>query len=157
MENRKICAVFGENQNELEFGYDEEDYMCAQMKLRLVCGIRSVIESGCSCFASTLEQGAAMWAGEACAAIKELGGDVCLIAAPTGDEQATRWHPERRERYFDLLCAADRVIESDEDVSGEDYIFENAGLVLILGDISHPRLANVQKRAVENGIAVINI
>jgi len=151
MKNR-LCAIFGENPDELDFGYDEDHQTCTQMKLKLIYAIKSVLDDGCKSFISTIDQGAAMWGAEACIAMKELGGDVTFTSAPTGDEQASRWHPERRDRYFDILIKSDEVIEADEEflgalLYGEDYIFENSDTVIILGNLSHPRLTQIAKRA----------
>lgn len=150
----KLCAIFGENPDELTFGYDEEHYLCAEMKMRLIYAIEGMMSENCTTFVSTLEQGAAMWGGEACIAIKELGGKIDFVAAPTCDGQANRWHPERRERYFNLLIKADDVVEPDEELYGEDYILCNADSMIVLGDISCQRLANITERAKEVGIRV---
>ena len=143
---KKICAIFGENPDELEFGYDEEYYTCSKMKLRLVLAMQSLIDSGCDSFISTVDQGVAMWGAEACIAMRERGKSVTLIAAPMGELQAVKWHPERRERYYSVLEAADEVIERCE-MSAEDYIFENITHAIFLGDINIPRLAALLERA----------
>ncbi len=150
-----ICAIFGENPDELEFGYDEEYPTCAEMKYRLVNAMQLLISEGCTRFVTTLEQGASMWGAEACAAINELGGSVTLIAAPMHEDQASRWHPERRERYFRLIETADELIDPLDEPSGEEYIFGNVDLILLLGDTSHPRLASIVRRAEEASIRVI--
>ena len=98
MEKDMLCGIFGENPDELVFGYDEEHYLCVQMKYKLVSAIRELMAEGYRTFLSTLEQGAAMWGAEACIAIKQLGGNITLIAAPSSEKQCDRWHPERRER-----------------------------------------------------------
>ena len=149
-----ICAIVGENQDELEFGYDEDSYVCAKMKLRLVCAIQRMCEKGVRTFVSTLDQGAAMWGAEACDAIKSFGGNVKLIAAPVSDGQADRWHPERRERYFHLLEAADEVAETDEEYSGEEYILRCATHLIVLCDNMSERIKVTVDRAKKEGITV---
>ena len=154
MENVKLCAVFGENPDELVFGYDEEHYLCAQMKYRLVAAMQEAIEKGYTHFISTVEQGAPMWAAEACMAIKELGGDVRFTAAPESDGQAERWHPERRERFFTVLERADDVIESSDESIGTEYIINNSDYVIVVGDMTHTRLSEIAGRVRESGAKV---
>lgn len=154
MSKDRICAIFGENPDELSFGYDEEYHTCAAMKYRLVAAMQEAIADGIGTFASTLDQGAAMWGGEACRAIKEFGGDIRFIAAPTGEEQAKRWHPERRERYFDLLEAADEVVMPTGERYGEDYILQSADSLIMLGDCSHTRLSGIIEKAESFGIKI---
>ncbi len=149
--NNKICAIFGESPNELEFGYDEEYFTCAEMKYRLVAAMESALSDGFSGFASTLEQGVPMWGAEACAAVKQLGGRVSLIASPISERQADRWHPERRDRYFSLLEAADLIVDANSSHNGEDYIFDISDRVIILGSLSHPRIKALARRAAELG------
>ncbi|MBQ8248411.1 MAG: DUF1273 family protein [Clostridia bacterium] len=147
MKNKKLCAIFGENPSELEFGYDEEYYTCAVMKFRLVSAMQDALADGCREFISTLDEGAAMWGAEACLAIKSLGGDVTLTVAPTSERQAERWHPERRERYFNLIEKADELISPVGDEYGEDYILKSVGRVIVVGNTSHPRIAEFIENA----------
>ncbi len=145
----------GENPDELDFGYDEDYPTCAEMKYRLVNAIEQLIAEGYTTFISTLEQGAALWGAEACHAIAELGGDISLIASPLCENQADRWHPERRERYFNMIDFAQELIDPLGELVGEDYIFETADTILILGEIEKPRIAAIVKRAKENSIKIV--
>ncbi len=154
MSKDRICAIFGENPNELAFGYDEEYYTCAAMKYRLVAAMQEAIAKGTDTFITTLDEGAAMWGAEACTAIKEFGGGIRFIAAPTAEEQAERWHPERRERYFNLLEAADEVITPAGSSYGEDYILKNADSLIMLGNYAHPRLSEIITKAEAFGIEI---
>ncbi len=147
MKNKNICAVVGENPAELQFGYDEDYYTCALMKYRLVSAMQDAIADGCNEFVSTLDEGAAMWGAEACLAIKAMGIDVSLTAVPTSELQAVRWHPERRERYFNLLENANTVIDPREEIFGEEYLFSCVGRLIVVGDPSLPRLADFIERA----------
>lgn len=151
-----LCAIFGENPDELEFGYDEEYYTCSKMKLRLVLAMQKLAESGCNSFISTVDQGAAMWGAEACIAMRENGANVKLIAVPTSELQASRWHPERRERYYNMLEAADEVIEQKK-VSAEDYILANITHAIFLGDTDISRLAALLERAKNMGAEIIRV
>ena len=157
MNKRTLCAFFGENPSELEFGYDEDYYICAAMKYRLVKAIEGLLSEGCSSFISTVDEGAAMWGAEACAAIKQLGGNIELIAAPTSENQTDRWHPERRERYFGILECADSIVEPYGELYGEDYILKHADVIMILGSTEHPRLKCLFETARTLGKTVLTV
>ena len=157
MEKRKICAIFGENPSELSFGYDEEYYTCTLMKYRLVSAMQDAVAQGYTEFVSTLDEGAAMWGAEACVAMKEFRCDVTLTAAPTSENQADRWHPERRERYFDLIERADGFIPACEDECGEDYILKNAGRVIVVGSTEHSRIAAFVDSARLMGVEICTV
>ena len=154
MENRKLCAILGENPDELEFGYDEEYYMCAEMKYRLLMAIHDVISMGYEHFVSSVEQGAAMWGAETCAALKKVGYEITFTAAPLTEAQADKWHPERRDRYFGVLEMADRVIDPYGDSYGVDYIMRNASYIIVLGNPELPRISELIARATGHGIEV---
>lgn len=155
MGNAKMCAIFGEGPDELEFGYDEDYYLCAIMKYRLVAALQESVMKGYVDFVSTVEQGAPMWGAEACDAIKQLGGEITFTAAPNSEDQADRWHPERRERYFGMLERADEIIEPVGELYGTEYILSHADRVIVLGDTTHKRLHELTKRAEDMGIEVI--
>lgn len=155
MNYTNACAIFGENPDELEFGYDEEYYTCSKMKLRLVLNMQKAITNGCDCFMSTVEQGAAMWGAEACAAMKASGTDVGLVSVPTSETQAVRWHPERRERYYNVLEASDDVVERTEELDAVEYILEHISCAIVLGGTDNPRLSALIDRAREKGVEII--
>lgn len=155
MKSVMMCAVLGEGPDELVFGYDEDHYLCAQMKYRLVSAIRALAADGCREFASTLGEGVSLWGAEACIAIKQLGGDLCLIGAPLSEKQCERWHPERRERYYTALELCDRVIPPSADCFGEDYLFAAATHVILMGSPEKPRIGRLLSRASSEGAVII--
>ncbi len=155
MNYKSLCAIFGENPDELEFGYDEEYYTCSKMKLRLVLAMQKAVTDGCDSFMSTVEQGAAMWGAEACVAMRESGTDVGLVSVPTSETQAVRWHPERRERYYNVLEASDEVVEGRGDVSAEEYILSRVSYAIVLGKPDNARLSALIDRAREKGVEII--
>ncbi len=150
----KICAIFGETPDELVFGYDEEHYLCGEMKMKLVCAIKMMTDMGYRTFCSTVDQGSEMWAAEACLAMKSFGCDTEFIAAVTAHDRADKWHPERRERYFNVLSACDCVVEPEDDTFGVDYVLEASDAVIIQGCIENSRLSKLRQRAQELGRTV---
>lgn len=154
MKHRNICAVFGEGPEELSFGYDEEYYTCAVLKMRLVRAMQAAIADGCTAFASTLDEGVPMWGAEACLAM----GGASLIAVPTLEEQASRWHPERRERYFRLIEECDTLVDAfTEGLTAEEYILEGCSHAIILGGLEHSRIRAVLDAARRADIKVLYI
>jgi uncharacterized phage-like protein YoqJ len=153
----KRCAIIGSTPDELEFGYDEEYPSCVEMKAALAMKLLDLIREGCSSYISSLEQGAEIWGAEACMSILALGGKIELICIPTSENQANLWHPTCRERYFNLLENCTTVIEPKSGKSSEDYIIENADLLLILGKKLGKRALEIEKRAEENGIRICRV
>ena len=154
MKQSNICAIFGEGPDELSFGYDEEYYTCAVLKMRLVMAMQEAIAEGCDAFASTLLQGAPMWGAEACLAME----GVSLVAVPTSEEQASRWHPERRERYFRLIEECDTLIDvSAKGVTAEEYILENCSHAIILGSLEYPHIHAFFDVARASGVKILYI
>ena len=153
MKQSNICAIFGEGPDELSFGYDEEYYTCAVLKMRLVSAMQEAIADGCEAFASTLEQGVAMWGAEACVAM-----DASLVAVPNGEEQASRWHPERRGRYFRLIETCDTFVDvSNAGCAAEEYILQSCSHAIILGSLEYPGIRAVLDAARRSGVRVYHI
>ncbi|MBQ8508312.1 MAG: DUF1273 family protein [Clostridia bacterium] len=152
MEINKYCAIIGETPEELSFGYDEDYLTCVEMKRDLLMAMVKQIEQGVTGFLTAVEQGAEMWCAEACLAMKSKGGQIELICAPTCEEQANRWHPERRERYFTILEQADDVCEG-----GDEYILSNAAVLLVLGHPAGTRAARLIDAARKRGLTLCQV
>lgn len=147
------CAFIGSTPDEFPWGYDEEYPDCVTEKAKIATKLLELIRCGCRRYISSLEQGTEMWAAEACAAIREYGGDIELICVPTSETQANRWHPERRERYFRLLENCSEVINVGTG-GADEYILQNADIILKQGILS-VRAEAILKRAIEMGRQVI--
>lgn len=155
----KVCTIIGCTPETLKDGYDEDSINCIMLKAALAEGILEQMTGGCHSFISTLNQGAEMWGAEICSAIKQKGGKIELAAIQTGEDQANRWHPERRNRYFDLIEKADNafICGGTDGYTDEDYITDNSDVILVLGDDIDVRGASIIMRACMNGIEIKKI
>lgn len=154
--NKKICAITGSTPNEYSFGYDEENMNCALEKRLIVQAIFALVSVGVTGFLSTMNEGAELWGAEAVAhIITTFNRDITLGCVPTSEEQASRWHPDTRDKYFDLLenyLETDAIPKrhdpdgdmygADRELFGEDiyaydadkYIADTADMLLVCGD-----------------------
>lgn len=168
MDVKKI-AVIGATPETLKFGYDEEHPDAIALKRLLAESILCLIENGCGRFICSLCEGVELWSAEVCAAIMADGSPIELICVPTSEEQANRWHPQVRERYFRLLEHSTDVVYAkldEEDKVDEEtrtaaeaaacdrYILENADAILAVGQLDERGLQLIYS-AKERRIAVI--
>lgn len=146
MNYSKTCAIIGATPEVLSFGYDEEHPNAILIKKQLASSILTLIENGYDRFVSSLSEGVEMWGAEVCAAIRKSGSPLELICVPTFEEQANRWYPSVRERYFNLLEHCSEVVytkfsqdepmpedrESFERAECDRYILENSDAILVI-------------------------
>lgn len=153
MKYSKTCAIFGENPTELSFEYDEEYYTCDVLKMRLVCAMQNAILSGCDAFALVLDQGVCMWGAEACIAMRENGDNIGLTVMTRSENQASRWHPERRERFYNIIekCDEHTDLEGISDVA-EEYLIKKAKHAIILGNSNIERIARIADLVEKAGV-----
>lgn len=103
MEKKKCCAIIGQHPMRFSWGFDEEDEDCQELKLNLAQKIMELIQQGITRFAVVADFGIGLYAGEIINALREQGSDIMLFVVTPHEEQATKWAPYLRERYFDLL------------------------------------------------------
>ncbi|MFA0814544.1 MAG: SLOG family protein [Anaerofustis sp.] len=109
MSMEMACAFTGHRPVRFSFGYDEEDEKCIRLKLTLAAQINRLIESGVSTFYTGMALGTDQW----CAGIvldMKRQYSIRLIAVLPCETQASKWSPEQRERYFNMLAVCDDVI-----------------------------------------------
>lgn len=148
------CAFIGATPDELDFGYDEDSFGAIRMRAAIAAKLLLLIQDGCTAFISSLEQGVELWTAEACVTIIGLGGKLTLTCVPTGETQTKRWHPQLRDRYYDTLERSSYVIEPRGGPSSEDYILDNADLIVVVGERLGKRANEIIERAKERGIGL---
>lgn len=171
MKNFKTCAIIGATPETLAFGYDEEHYDAIVLKKKLAESILALISQGVVKFISSISEGVEMWGAEVCAAIRKSGSPLALELVPTNEEQANRWHPSVRERYFTLLeeCSdvvyaklsdeekLDRTLhEMAERAFCDEYILSNSDMIVAAGELDM-RAGSIIQAANDRGIPVIRI
>ena len=130
MEKEYRCAIIGQHPMRFPWGFDEEDAKCRQMKLELAQCIMELRQCGVTEFQVACDPGVGLYAGEIVNITKQNDEAMRLICVTPFEEQATKWTPQLRERYFDMLADC-------TDLSCVDYQeAPNASLWLIGGSSS---------------------
>ncbi len=110
MGNRPIrCAVMGQPPMRFPWGFDEEDERCRKMKLELAQQIMALHQRGVTQFLTACDCGVGLYAAEIVNALRTAQPEVMLLCYTPCEEQATKWAPALRERYFAVLGQCTRV------------------------------------------------
>ena len=104
MENNLTCAILGQPPMRFPWGFDEEDEGCNVLKLALAQRIMELRQQGVTRFAVVADCGIGLYAGEIVNALRRTDADLMLFVVTPHEEQATKWAPYLRERYFQLLA-----------------------------------------------------
>ncbi len=106
----KTCAIIGSFPLCFPWGFDEEDEGCAALKLILINQVSRLRGEGCARFALSMDCGVGLYAAEILHGLKEQEDALETICYVPYEEQATKWTPELRDRYFNALAASTEVI-----------------------------------------------
>ena len=98
------CAIIGQHPMRFPWGFDEEDSGCQDLKLALAQKIMELRQQGVTRFAVVADCGVGLYAGECINALRQHDPDLMLFVVTPHEEQATKWAPYLRERYFKLLA-----------------------------------------------------
>ena len=108
----KTCAIIGCSPMCFPWGFDEEDEGCAALKLILMNRITKLRSEGCTRFAVSMDCGVGLYAAEILHGLKEPDDALETICYVPYEEQAIKWTPELRDRYFNALAACTEVISA---------------------------------------------
>ena len=106
----KTCAIIGCSPMCFPWGFDEEDEGCAALKLILINQITRLRGEGCTRFAVSMDCGVGLYAAEILHGLKGSEEELETICYVPYEEQATKWTPELRDRYFNALAACTEVV-----------------------------------------------
>ena len=106
----KSCAIIGCSPMCFPWGFDEEDEDCAALKLILLNRITKLRSEGCARFHISMDCGVGLYAVEILHGLKESDEELETICFVSYEEQATKWTPELRDRYFNALAACTEVV-----------------------------------------------
>ena len=106
----KTCAIIGCSPMCFPWGFDEEDEGCAALKLILIKQMSRLRTEGCTRFALSMDCGVGLYAAEILHGLKESEEELETICYVPYEEQATKWTPELRDRYFNALAAGTEVV-----------------------------------------------
>ena len=104
MEKEYRCAIIGQHPMRFPWGFDEEDTQCRRMKLELAQCIMELRQCGVTEFQVACDPGVGLYAGEIVNITKQNDEAMRLVCVTPFEEQATKWTPQLRDRYFDMLA-----------------------------------------------------
>ena len=134
------CALIGQHPMRFRFGYDEDDVLCHKIKLEMVRQILILYQNGVTSFFTDCETGPSMWGAEAIIALMDKLKSIKLFCAIPYEEQATKWSPDLRDRYFNILekCTGSvytqRHLDSDCYRICGKYLVDHSNFVLAVYD-----------------------
>ena len=86
------------------WGFDEEDSGCRKMKIELAQQVMALRQRGVTQFLTACDCGVGLYAAEIVNGLRETTDqDLMLFCYTPHEEQATKWTPYLRERYFTML------------------------------------------------------
>ena len=136
------------------WGFDEEDASCIKMKMELAQQIMALRQSGVSQFLVACDYGVGLYAAEIVNGLRATTDrELMLICYTPHEEQATKWAPYLRERYFDMLtactylCAVCEVGTPDAQLRAYKKIIDLADVVLGVYDLAGPAANDAEDRA----------
>ena len=106
----KTCAIIGCSPICFPWGFDEEDEGCGALKLILINQITRLRSEGCTRFAVSMDCGVGLYAAEILDGLKGSDEELKTIGYAPFEEQATKWTPELRDRYFNALAACTEAV-----------------------------------------------
>ena len=96
----KSCAVIGCSPMCFPWGFDEEDEVCAALKLILINQITKLRGEGCTRFAVSMDCGVGLYAAEILQGLKESDDTLETIFFVPYEEQATKLDAGAAESVF---------------------------------------------------------
>lgn len=147
------CAVIGQNPMRFPWGFDEEDDRCRKLKIELSQQIMALRQNGVSQFLTACDCGVGLYAAELVNGLRETTDqDLMLFCYTPHEEQATKWAPYLRERYFTMLekctliSAVCEVGAPDAQLHAYKKIIDLADMVLAVYDRDTPPTGGAEDR-----------
>lgn len=146
------CAIIGQHPMRFPWGFDEDKF-CSKMKMELAQQIMVLRQGGVSQFLVACDCGVGLYAAEIVNNLQMTDHDLMLICYTPHEEQATKWAPYLRERYFDMLinCTYMSVVcevgAQDTQLRAYKKIIDLADVVLGVYDLAGPAANDAEDRA----------
>ena len=141
----KSCAILGHNPMRFAWGFDEEAAECHDMKMELAQQIMVLRQQGVTHFSVACDYGVGLYAAEIINALRNDDPELMLFCVTPYEEQATKWTPELRERYFDMLIKCTHMTavslhkQPDAQLKAYRTIIRQSDMVLAVYDPASAR------------------
>lgn len=130
----KTCLIYGIPVENLPFGYDENDELCITVKLKIAQLTAQLVSSGITHFVTDCEFGIPMWGAEIVLAQKIYDPEITLTVYIPHEEQAVKWTPNWRNRYFSIHAKADNVLILNDRRLCIDRLCDEADILIYVGE-----------------------
>ena len=157
------CAIIGQSPMCFPWGFDEEDDRCRKLKIELAQQIMVLCQSGVSQFLTACDCGVGLYAAEIVNGLRATTDhDLMLICYTPHEEQATKWAPYLRERYFTMLekCTLISVVceagAPDAQLHTYKKIIDLADVVLAVYDRDTPPTGSAEDSALAYAMDTAN-
>lgn len=153
------CAIIGQNPLRFPWGFDEEDDRCRKLKIELAQQIMVLRQSGVSQFLVACDCGVGLYAAEIINGLRTSDHDLMLLCYTPHEEQATKWAPYLRERYFTILeqctliSAVCEVGAPDAQLQAYKKIIDLTDVVLAVYDRDTPLTGSAEDSALAYAMA----
>ena len=153
------CAVMGQHPMRFPWGFDEEDDRCRKLKIELAQQIMALRQGGVSQFLVACDCGVGLYAAEIVNGLRTTDRDLMLLCYAPHEEQATKWAPYLRERYFTMLTACTHISAvcpvGTPDAQRQAYrqIIDLADVVLCVSDTDAPAASGAEDAALAYALA----
>ena len=145
MASPKSCAILGHNPMRFAWGFDEEAAECHDMKMELAQQIMVLRQQGVTHFSVACDYGVGLYAAELINVLRDNDPELMLFCVTPYEEQATKWTPELRERYFDMLIKCTHMTavslhkQPDAQLKAYRTIIRQSDMVLAVYDPASAR------------------
>ena len=139
------CTIISCSPMCFPWGFDEEDEGCTALKLILMNCITKQRSLGAARFHISMDCGVGLYAAEILQGLKEADSEIEYVGYVPFEEQATKWTPELRNRYFNALASCTEVeYVSPEKTVGCEFkaylqAIKNADTMIIIYDPGNPQ------------------
>ena len=141
----KSCAILGHSPMRFAWGFDEEAAECHDMKMELAQQIMVLRQQGVTHFSVACDYGVGLYAAELINVLRDNDPELMLFCVTPYEEQATKWTPELRERYFDMLIKCTHMTavslhkQPDAQLKAYRTIIRQSDMVLAVYDPASAR------------------
>ncbi len=143
---KQTCLIYGMPVIMFPFGYDEEDIRCIQIKIKLAEITAQLAYNGITDFVSDCEYGVSLWGAEIILAQKIYLPNISLKIYIPKEEQAVKWTPNWRKRYFDILSKADHSIMYNNPIKCITELISDSDILIYVGTYELPFVKNFRKQ-----------